>query len=85
MRQYIILGNIWPVIPLRVNKFLKKHQGCVWYHYGILLHEHSLIRPLRFKTIRHNKIKYYNMIEENQWKALKKEVSKKALENLDVK
>ena len=41
MQQDGTLGKMWPVIPLQVNEFSKKLQGCVWYQYEIYLAEQA--------------------------------------------
>ena len=72
MQQYGTLGNMWLVRPLRVDDFLKRLQGCVWYQDDISLIEHSLVGPLKFVTTGINKLKYPIMIDKKQWKALEK-------------
>ena len=50
MQQYGTLVNIWPVIQLGVNDFLKKRQSYVWYQDNIFLADNSLVGPFQFVT-----------------------------------
>ena len=70
MQQDGTLGIMWPVRPLQVNDFVKKHQGCVWYQDEISLAENSLVGPFQFGTTGRNKLKYPNIIDDKQWKEL---------------
>ena len=68
MNQDGTLGKMWPVRPLQVNDLLKKHQGYVWHQYGTSLGRHSLVGPFQFGTRERKKLKYPNMIDDEQWK-----------------
>ena len=73
MQQDGTLENVWPVRPLRLNEFLEKHQGYVWYQDDISLVYKSLVGPFQFVTTGKNKLKYPSMIDDKHWKALEKE------------
>ena len=85
MQQDGTLGNIWSVIPLRVNDFLKKHQNYVWHQDDIYLACHRLVGPFQFLTTGRKKLKYPNMIDDKQWKELEKEGWKKIINTSDTK
>ena len=53
-----------PVMPLRVNNFLKKYQKYVWYQDEISLVDHSLVRTLQFGATGRNKLKHSNLTKE---------------------
>ena len=63
MQQDGTLVNMWPMRPLRVNDFLKKRQGYVWYQNDIYLAEHKLVGQLKLGTIGRNKLKCPNMVQ----------------------
>ena len=67
MQQDGTLVNMWPMRPLRVNDFLKKRQGYVWYQNDIYLAEHKLVGQLKLGTIGRNKLKCPNMV---QWETV---------------
>ena len=48
---------MFPVIPLRVNGFLKNYHRYVWYQYGIYLEENRMVDPFQYETIGINKLK----------------------------
>ena len=57
MKEEGTLGKMWPVRPLRVNEFLKKRQGYVWYQDEISLAEHRIVGPFQFGTTGRNELK----------------------------
>ena len=61
---------MWPVIPIQVDDFLKKYQVLISYQDDISLAEHRLVGTFQFGTTGREKLKYPNMIDEKQWKAL---------------
>ena len=85
MQQDGTLGNMWPGRPLRVDEFLEKLQGYVWYQDDISLAEHRLAGTFQFVTKGRNKLKYLNMIDDKQWKELEKEGRKKGINTSDTK
>ena len=85
MQQDSTLRNMCPVRPLQVDEFLNKSQGCFWCQYDISLAEHRLVGPFQFLTTGSNKLKYPNMIDEKQLKALEKEVGRKVINTSDIK
>ena len=48
MNQDGTLGKIFPVIPLKINNFLRKYKKYVWYQDDISLAEHRLVGPFQF-------------------------------------
>ena len=56
MQQDGTFRKMWTVIPLQVNDFLKKSQGCVWYQDDISLDEHRLVGTFQFGTIGSKKL-----------------------------
>ena len=73
MQQDGTLGNMWPVRPLRVNGFLKKLQGYVWYQDDLSLADNKLVGKFQFATIGRNKLKYPNIIDNKHCKGFGKE------------
>ena len=67
------LGQMLPVIPLRVNGFIKKYQGYMCYQDDAYLTNNRLVGALQFGARRKIKLKCPNMIEDNQWKSSEKE------------
>ena len=68
MNQDGTLGKKLPVIPIRVNYFLQKHQKNMWYQDEISMAYHRLVGSFQFGATGINKLKYLNMIEEKHWK-----------------
>ena len=66
MKQDGTLGKILPVIPLRVNGFLRRYQPYVWYHDAIYLDEHGMVGPFQFGTTVRNELKYPKIIKDKQ-------------------
>ena len=85
MQQDSTLGKMWLVIPLQMDDFLKKLQGCVFYQDVIYLADNRLVGPLNFGTTVRKKLKYPNMIDKKQWKALEKEGGRKGINASDTK
>ena len=57
----------------------------MWIQDDIYLAENRLVRPVQFGIKVIKKIKYHNMIEEKQRRALEKEVRKKGINTSDAK
>ena len=72
MKQDGKLGNMLSVIPLRVNYFLQKYQKYVWYQDNLYLADNMMVRLFQFGSTVRNKLKRANIIEEKQWKEMKK-------------
>ena len=73
------------VKTLRVNDFLQKYQQYVWYQYDISMVHRSPVGPFQLGTTLRKKLKYPNMIEKKQWKALEKEVWNNGINTSDDK
>ena len=67
MHQDRTLGNMLPVRPLRVNDFLNKRQGYVWYQDDISVADNRLVGTFQFGTTGRKILKYPNMINDKQW------------------
>ena len=73
------------VRPIRVNGFLQRYLGYMWYQYEISISEHRLVDTFQFGTTVRKKSKYLNMIDEKQCKELEKEGQKKGINISDTK
>ena len=85
MQQDATIRKKLTVKTLRVNGFLQKYQQYVWYQYDISLLHHSPVGPFQLGTTLRKKLKYPNMIEKKQWKALEKEVWNNGINTSDDK
>ena len=68
MKQDDTLGKMLPVIPLRVNSFLKRCWTYVWYQDDISLSKKRLVGSFQFGTTRRKKLKYPNIIDDRKRK-----------------
>ena len=64
------LGQMLPVIPLKVNGFMKKYQGYVCYQDDVYLKNNRLVGAVQFGARRKIKLKYPKIIEDKKWKSL---------------
>ena len=85
MYQNGTLGNMYPVIPLRVNDLLNKLQVCVWYQDEIYLAEHRIVVIFQLRTTVRKKLKHPNNIDKKQWKKLEKEGRNMVINTSDTK
>ena len=65
-KQGGILGKMCLVRPLRVNYFLKKRQGYMWYQVDIYLAKNRLVGTLKSRTTGGKKLKDPNTINDTQ-------------------
>ena len=85
MNQVGTIGEMFPLIPIKLHNLLQKNQTYMWYQVDISLEEYRLVGPFRFGKEGRKKLKYPNMINNKQWKELEKEGRKKVINNSDIK